>query len=163
MGNILSGNDHDGLDLYTGSDLFEGNFVGTDLTGTVAIPNADGILSISSMDTIGGTAAGARNVISGNAYDGLALIAGGSLVEGNLVGTDLTATKTLANKVGIEILGADNTIGGTDGVGLGTSFPATPSTASPITAVRAAPDRGEPHRHRHLRHHGPAQCQMMGS
>ena len=64
---------------------------------------------------IGGTAAGARNVISGNKYSGIYLYTsgGGSILQGNYIGTDVTGTKALGNlNNGINILNGNNTIGG---------------------------------------------------
>ena len=50
-----------------GGDLIAGNLVGANAAGTAALGNtSDGIVVVASGDTIGGTAAGARNVISGN-------------------------------------------------------------------------------------------------
>ena len=64
--------------------------------------------------TIGGTTAGAGNLISGNS-DGGILLGGGSLVVGNTIGTDITGTIAIGNGLaGVEIYeSSDNTIGGT--------------------------------------------------
>ena len=128
-GNVISGNAGDGLALGPAS-LVEGNFIGTDVTGTRPPPNggdgirvsgtfADGYSEVSGNDTIGGTAAGAGNVISGNAGDGLAL-GPASLVEGNFIGTDLVGAHSLPNGGdGIDVVppgdlpGAIDMIGGT--------------------------------------------------
>src|SRR5439155_1210568 len=68
-------------------------------------------------NTLGGTAAGAGNLISGNSGYGIALTntASGNLLQGNLIGTDQTGTLALPNTgAGIELDGAsNNTIGGT--------------------------------------------------
>ena len=49
-------------------------------------------------NTIGGTAPGAGNVISGNVTYGLRLQGtGGNTIEGNFIGTDRTGTKALGN------------------------------------------------------------------
>ena len=58
------------------------------------------IVDSASNNTIGGTAAGARNVISGNGSDGVVFIDGsatGNLVAGNYIGTDVTGTMALGN------------------------------------------------------------------
>src|SRR2546430_14273455 len=71
--------------------------------------------------TIGGTAAGARNVISGNDGDGVDLRGiAGVLIQGNFIGTQIDGTSPLGNGGhGINIVGAaNNTIGGnTPGAG----------------------------------------------
>ena len=99
-GNLISGNGIDGI-LVDGvsGNLIQGNFIGTDRTGTAAIGNAeDGIwLDNASNTTIGGTAAGARNVISGNSWNGVALSGGGAgnVIQGNYIGTDNTGSGPL--------------------------------------------------------------------
>ena len=119
-GNVISGNMLSGLSItgVSGASV-EGNLIGTDKAGTRALGNAlYGIItSDPSGVVIGGTGAGARNIISGNAVAGVGLIAGaaGSLVQGNLVGTDITGSSALGNGTGIVIESgsANNTIGGT--------------------------------------------------
>lgn len=61
--NVISGHIDYGV---TGSGIVQGNYIGTNAKGTQAIANAIGIQTQAGM-IIGGTAAGARNVISGNA------------------------------------------------------------------------------------------------
>src|SRR5581483_11106292 len=68
-GNVISGNTT-GVEiagLGTANNVVEGNSVGTDKLGTYAIGNSTGVyLESSSTNTIGGTAPGAGNLISGN-------------------------------------------------------------------------------------------------
>jgi titin len=120
-GNVIAANQGDGIDLEaTNALLIAGNFLGTDITGTAALPNtgngvtADGARNV----TIGGTTAGAQNVISGNAGSGVVISGGGTymdVVQGNLIGTDMTGTQNLGNgSRGIDIENTQgNTIGGT--------------------------------------------------
>ena len=104
-------------------NTIEGNYIGTDITGTIAIPNRYGvtILQGASSNTIGGTAPGAGNLISGNTLDGIEIGSTNGtscvadVVEGNLIGTNYLGTAALPNtEYGVEIVdeATNNTIGG---------------------------------------------------
>jgi hypothetical protein len=117
--NVLSGNFY-GIDINGGTgNNVRGNYIGTDATGTIDVPNAgDGVIvrGTSPNNTIGGAVAGAGNLISGN--DGGGINFGGAnngiVVQGNLIGTDKTGTLKLANASwGIHFASDGNTIGGT--------------------------------------------------
>jgi hypothetical protein len=120
-GNVISGNLHGGIGVDGGSgNTFQGNFIGTDASGTQALPNGYGVeLFSGSGNTVGGgTVPGAGNVISGNLYDGIGIYSDGNVIQGNFIGTDLTGTHPLGNGgdgVAIQsfLHGYDNTIGGT--------------------------------------------------
>ena len=120
--NIISGNDIDGIrieDIGTTGNLVQGNFIGTDFTGASTIGNLDNGIRIFDADsnTIGGTATGARNVISGNTNNGVLIDGGatGNLAVGNFIGTNASGTSAIANSDnGIRLFDAsNNTIGGT--------------------------------------------------
>ncbi len=123
--NIISGNGGMGVHITGGSGhMVVGNFIGTDVNGTVDLGNdLDGVhIAFSTGSTIGGTTAGARNIISGNNNSGVRLHAqtSGNLVQGNFIGTDVTGMVALGNtQRGVWIEGAfqgfsnNNTIGGT--------------------------------------------------
>ena len=103
----------------TSGTTIQGNFIGTNTTGTVAIPNSlDGIDIIDALNnTIGGTSAGTLNVISGNTGDGVDILgseASGNIVEGNFIGADVTGMNALPNSYGVLINASQslNTIGG---------------------------------------------------
>ena len=113
-GIIVSGNTN--VENATGNRI-EGNFIGTNRHGTAALGNTiDGIsFSAATNSTVGGTAAGARNVISGN-IRGLDFSPGskGNVVQGNYIGTDVTGTLDVGNtQTGIRLQGGPQTIGGT--------------------------------------------------
>ena len=77
--NVISGNMGSGISLTAGasSNQVLGNFIGTNASGTSALPNADDGVDLADSNTtgntIGGTVAGARNVISGNTGAGVSL------------------------------------------------------------------------------------------
>ncbi len=136
-GNVISGNTGTGL-LVGDSCLVEGNFVGTDITGARALPNGLGILPAAfievfdsdyntisaTSDTIGGTAAGAGNVISGNISTGLSVAE--SQVQGNNIGVDVTGTVPLPNgysNIGGTITSATVTGAGTSILGTLSAIP----------------------------------------
>jgi len=71
-GNVISSNFGYGLALTGGGAVVLGNFIGTDSTATKSLGNAqDGIYITSSGNTVGGTAAGAGNVIAFNGTGGI--------------------------------------------------------------------------------------------
>lgn len=108
-----------GIALGAGTSLaqIEGNFIGTNPAGTMAMPNTIGIIVNAMGHVIGGTDPGAGNLISGNDEAGIELRFGpNNRIEGNLIGTDVTGTLDLGNGgSGILIVpgGTQNTIGGT--------------------------------------------------
>jgi hypothetical protein len=123
--NIISGNIAEGVLIQntdaTGNKI-EGNFIGTNVSGTQPLGNgSDGVrISRASDNTVGGTASGATNVISGNSgsnADGVEIFgseATGNQVLGNRIGTRADGSGDLGNTDdGVAILAPDNTIGGT--------------------------------------------------
>ncbi len=102
-----------------GGNTVEGSFIGTDASGTQAQPNNVGIYITSSSDnTIGGSAPGAGNLISGNGGIGVSLDgAPSTVVAGNFIGTDVTGTLDLGNGSGVYLANGsdDSVIGGSAG------------------------------------------------
>jgi CSLREA domain-containing protein len=100
--NVISGN-LDGIAVTSSAtgNTIQGNRIGTDVSGTLAIPNDGGINVFNASNTqIGGPAFGQGNVISGNAVCGV-LIQGntafGNKVQGNRIGTQANGTSALGN------------------------------------------------------------------
>ncbi len=120
--NVISGNGGSGISVLAGAtgNLVQGNYIGTDASGTVAIANAgDGVtISSSAGNTVGGTGAGAGNLLSGNSQGGMGLKGAGvdsNVIQGNLIGTDASGRVALGNTLsGITIIGGNsNVVGGT--------------------------------------------------
>jgi len=82
-----------------GSNIIQGNYLGTDVTGTQSRPNHDsGVAVGTSGNMIGGTTPEERNVLSGNGASGVQIYGGtGNVATGNYIGTDATATADLGN------------------------------------------------------------------
>lgn len=120
-GNIIAANPN-GVHLIGGAALnhVQGNLIGLDASGKTPVPNLqDGVLvSESSHDNfIGGTQAGARNIISGNSGVGVNLSGGAfkNSVQGNFIGTTATGEASLYNAHYAVLLSGgahDNLIGG---------------------------------------------------
>jgi titin len=102
---VISGNTGDGVyvnNTGTSGNVVEGDYIGTDPSGLHAIANNWGVFVTggATNNTFGGTSAGARDLISGNAWTGLELNASGTsgnVVEGDWIGTDATGNAPLAN------------------------------------------------------------------
>ena len=131
--NIISGNPsagiYIGLPSFVGDpgsvdNLVVGNYIGTDSSGSQALPNGVGLFIGTPDNTVGGTTAGSRNVISGNDVIGLQCQASDTTVEGNYIGPDASGQYALGNGAapapgsgdGIVVfsLSFDDVIGGTE-------------------------------------------------
>ena len=119
--NLISGNTGDGISI-TGSTpvAIAGNFIGTDVTGSQALPNgANGIDMAGGTDsTIGGQRDYGGNLISGNGLNGVSIStdAGSNMnVKGNYIGVAADGETPLPNGhdgVYISQNAENNTIGG---------------------------------------------------
>jgi hypothetical protein len=127
-GLIINGFSGFGIDIFgfgaTGN-MIQGNYIGTDATGTSAVSNfADGIRidEGASSNLIGGSSVADRNVISGNSQNGI-FIHGFStyynMVAGNYIGTNADGTASVANaRRGVQVGSGFNIIGtNADGIG----------------------------------------------
>ena len=94
--NVISGNGGAGVFLSsTSNNQITGNFIGTDISGTLDLHNGTtgiNFLSGSNNNTIGGTAAGAGNTIAFNTFEGV-FMAGG--VSNALLGNSIFANGAL--------------------------------------------------------------------
>jgi titin len=123
LNNVVSGNASYGLfisDPGTSNNVIQGNFIGTDAAGMNALPNGYmglGIWSGAWNNLVGGTNAAARNVISGNAQNGMGMggpAGGGNVIEGNYIGVAGDGRSALPNDgvgVYVEISLQSNFIG----------------------------------------------------
>ena len=124
QGNIISSNsgsgiviDGNGVVTTSGNDIV-GNYIGVDVTGILEFGNlSHGITVFGSAtgNTIGGSSSAHRNIISGNAADGINTSGSNLDIEGNYIGLNVSGTGEIANGGdGIDINGGTGTtIGGT--------------------------------------------------
>ncbi len=147
--NVISGNRGSGL-LIVGPPLdatnqssagtmIEGNYIGTDATGTKSVANLGSGITIQDgqRNQVGDGSAAGRNLISGNAENGITLtdssgagtVSGGNSILGNYIGTDLTGTKALANHLDGILNEAEATYIG------GLAPPASPPAGPPPSAT----------------------------
>lgn len=96
--NIISGNRYGGIeisDISTDENLIRGNFIGTDITGLLAMPNEYGIsvLTYPANNTID------SNVISGNAHYGILLFefADSNIISNNYIGLGADSLTAITN------------------------------------------------------------------
>ena len=120
--NLISGNSGRGIDVFSSANVtIEGNKIGTDITGTTAIPNAVGIRvnltpnNIASF--IGGNIPANRNIVSGNTFGGIDMSTSDDVfIQGNFIGTDITGLLPMPNgEFGVKIDGSSTIkVGGTN-------------------------------------------------
>jgi titin len=125
--NVISGNFDEGVLISsngTAHNTVSGNYIGTNVTGTAALLNHDGVTirNGAQYNLIGGDTLGEHNLISGNTWgmgvmieDGDSLSGTlGNVVSGNYIGLDASGTLTLPNSTGVVISSKakNNLIGG---------------------------------------------------
>jgi hypothetical protein len=124
--NVISGNLVCGVDVRGQGNVLRNNYVGTDTTGLAAVPNTTdagtfpmgAITLYNGGNTVGGTLAGAGNVIAGNRQNGILAWNTGDIAnayQGNYIGLGADGDTPIANTYGIYLaLGTrNNLIGGT--------------------------------------------------
>jgi CSLREA domain-containing protein len=140
--NVISGNTANGVAI-TGmgatGNLVQGNFIGANAAGTGDLGNGSSgvaILEDAVANTIGGTMAMARNIISGNDKNGVTISDSTlNMIQGNFIGLAMNGVSPLGNsrsgvlvtdgaannRIGGTVAGAGNTIAhnGGDGVLIG--------------------------------------------
>ncbi len=123
--NVISGNgdalnQSSGIQLAggIGGSVVQGNYIGLTSDGVSALGQTFGVTIQQNGATIGGTAAGAGNVISGNEHSGINLTGPNStnaVIEGNYIGTNangIGAVENTQNAVLLNLAGTGTTIGG---------------------------------------------------
>ena len=128
-GNVISGNGQPGIYIQgvngnVTSNVIQGNLIGLDAAGANSLGNGQAAIGIngSANNQVGGSAAGARNVlsasiISGGGGFGISILNAGAtnnIIQGNYIGTDITGMVGRGNaSVGIAVENVSGTqVGG---------------------------------------------------
>ncbi|OPL17754.1 MAG: hypothetical protein AVO35_08825 [Candidatus Aegiribacteria sp. MLS_C] len=117
--NLISGNKYGVFISGCSGNLVQGNYIGTDITGTASIPNeSEGIYLYDNADgnTIGGCSSGLGNLVSGNTGHGIRIRnSSGNVLQGNMIGTTSLGTGPLGNGIHgilVDDGSPNNTVGG---------------------------------------------------
>ncbi len=102
--NLISGNGQNGItinNLSGGRNIIIGNLIGTDKSGSYSRGNSGNGIGILGTSNIIGGANLPANLISGNYLNGIYISTNstGNIVQGNIIGLDLSATRSVSNKV----------------------------------------------------------------
>ena len=111
----------------------KGNLFGLNAAGTArpaGHPTTSRCLQAGRNNQVGGTTAAERNVLSGCDASAI-LVDDGDVIQGNFIGTDAAGTHPLGNKTGIQLNGANVTVGGS-----------APGAGNVIAASVGGPDGG---------------------
>jgi hypothetical protein len=122
--NVISAGDRFGLITSGEGAVVVGNRIGTNAAGAAAIPNSLGLYFSGGDVVVGGTSAGARNLISGNGVGIYVQTEGGAgrvRITGNRIGTNAAGKRGVPNTFGIRF-----------DAGI---FGSTPGPVAPGTAV----------------------------
>ena len=135
--NLISGNGANGIGLWHGGvsgTVVYGNYVGTNVSGTSAIPNGNIGIEVNEApnNTVGSTTPAGRNIFSGNGGAGVFLTgaaATGNVIQGNYIGTNSAGTAGVGNvKMGIGVGASPNAVGANSNL-IGGSTGTTPGGA----------------------------------
>ena len=104
----------DNVFLGSPDNTVQGNYIGTNATGTAALGGQGVALTFDSGNClIGGTGAGEGNLISGNAAFGIQINSDDNTVCGNFIGTNAAGTGLVPNVgAGVSISGGSSAVTG---------------------------------------------------
>jgi len=156
-GNVISANGGPGVHVFgSGSvdNVIQGNFIGTDVTGTQDLGNGSYGVNITQAtgNLVGGSStldgdgrlAGLGNLVSNNNYAGVFVSSAGSnSVQGNFIGTDITGTQGLGNNgSGVELTSTDNVLVGGVTADLGNLISGNTGSGVYVSGELTPPEEG---------------------
>jgi len=106
--NVISGNDSgvyiqsEGTLVEATGNVVQGNYIGTDATGTTAVANLAGVRLNGPGNLVGGDNPGDGNLISGN-FGGVSVTRDGNSIVGNTIGLDADGAPLQTLGDGIEV------------------------------------------------------------
>ena len=107
--NVISGNGSDGIDFQSTNGLIQGNYIGTDKTGTTNLHNNHTGIKINGYagnNLIGGTVPGAGNLVAYN-YEGI-VVAGDTVTGNGVLGNSLHSNTSLGLNLGYDGVTTNN-------------------------------------------------------
>lgn len=122
--NYISGNNQSGIHIggaAATNNLVLGNVIGLNLNQAAIANSVDGIRLNAPLNRIGGSASGARNLISGNTGQGIEITPQGlgAVIQGNYLGTDATGALDRGNTLDGILVSAGGVVIGGAGAGEG--------------------------------------------
>lgn len=114
--NLISGNDENGVLIAGGAayNVVQNSLIGTNASGTAAVANLRGVfIDGSAGNVIGGDEV--TNIISGNSLAGVLIYGSGStdnVLRANYIGLAASGVAAIPNRVGVEMGGSANVVGG---------------------------------------------------
>ena len=116
-GLVIYGFTGNGVSIASNNSSVVSSFIGIHESGGYGVPNSLAGVSITAgtNNTIGGSTAADRNVISGNRGAGIDIsgTATGNIIKGNYIGTNPSGSSPVSNSLsGIQVSTANNIIGG---------------------------------------------------
>jgi parallel beta-helix repeat protein len=138
--NVVAGATNQGI-ILAGSgavgNRVEGNVIGTNAVGTALLPNSSNILiQNASGNWIGGTTAGAGNVIAGSINRGVWIL--GSAIDNRVLGNSIFANGNLGIDIGATNLTLNDPTDSDGGANLSQNFPVLTSAVAAASATSAA-------------------------
>ena len=117
--NVISANGQAGITIQSDQTNIRGNYIGTDITGTLGLGNAQSGIRVLSGDSvdIGGLVEGQGNLVSGNGNNGITfeIHTAGVKIQQNRIGTNAAGTAAIPNAWnGLSMKGNDHQIGGVE-------------------------------------------------
>jgi choice-of-anchor C domain-containing protein len=141
--NTIGRNVLDGIQLLGAStyNTIQGNFIGTNASGTSSLGNQRYGVYFSTgaiNNTLGGTTTGAGNVISGNTNYGVLVEADSNTIQGNTIGRNPANSSSLANSVGVYVNNVSNTVIGGSATGAANIIAGNTNQGIVVTGTSAA-------------------------